>query len=135
MSLRREESFMYDREPKFPLHAADNSVRLEYTLRGLTHVESRRGRLIRISRSCAMIELQTGSAVAAEVNLQIPDARLDKIGCVKTVEKRGTINPDMVIVTLRFLRTLSDKEVQRVLDQSIGAKEAARRMPNIVMAN
>ena len=128
----REESFMYDKEPKFPMEATHNAARVEYTRNGLTHLESRRCTLVRISVSSAMIEFQTDGQVADQMNLDIPDARIEKLGCMKVRESKSRMSGDKVTVTLRFLRMLTDRELQSVLKHSLLEKrEGAGRRPAI----
>lgn len=130
--LSREESFMYDKEPKFPLEATNNGARVEYTLNGLSHTESRRCTLLRISRSSAMVEFETDGRVADQLNLAIPDARLEKIGCVKVAEQKSRMSGSKVTVTLRFLKLLEEKDVAKVLAlSSLERKDGPGRRPAI----
>jgi hypothetical protein len=132
--LGREESQMYDREPKYPLQATSNAAHIEYTLRGLTHLESRRCTLVRISKSSAMVEFQTELDVADQVFLSIPDARVERIGCVKIAQVQTRLSEAKVTVTLRFLKPLEDRQLSSILANSLTARSAgAPRMPNILM--
>jgi hypothetical protein len=130
--LGREESHMYDKEPKFPLEATANAARIEYTLRGLSHLEGRRCNLTRISKSSAMVEFATDHPVADQVFLSIPDARIERIGCVKVNEMRNRISENKVTVTLRFLTLLDDRQLGAILSHSSIAMPGPR-MPNIVL--
>jgi hypothetical protein len=133
--LSREESFMYDKETKFPLEATNNAARVEYMRNGLTFTESRRCKLSRISRSGAIIEFSVDAALPDAMTLDIPDARIEKIGCVKAGERRTTIGEKSVNVTLRFLRMLSEKELASIKQHSLLPNGQPQRMPNVVLGN
>lgn len=106
--LREEESFMYDREPRFPMVDTLNAARIEYTENGMTHLASRRCDIIRISKSTAILGLLTAYKLPTECYLDLPDARITKIGCkVMKVNVNNTIE-------VRFLRILNDKELNRI---------------------
>lgn len=106
--LSREESFMYDREPGFEMVPTMNAARIEYTEKGLMHMASRRCDLIQISRSSAILSLLTQYKLPEECYLDLPDARIRKVGC-----KVMKINPNNTIL-VRFLRILNDKELNRI---------------------
>ncbi|WP_416798015.1 hypothetical protein [Ciceribacter azotifigens] len=106
--LQREESFMYDREGRFRMEDTRNAARIEYTEKGVMHMASRRCDVIRISRSSAILGLLTQYTLPQQFYLDIPDARISKIGCVlMKVFVNNTIE-------VRFLRLLSEKELDRI---------------------
>lgn len=106
--LSREESFMYDREGRFKLEDTLNAARLEYTENIITNVASRRCDIIQISRSEAVLSLLTKYTLPENFNLDIPDARIHKIGCVVM---RVNVNDT---IRVRFLRLLTQKELDRI---------------------
>ena len=106
--LRQEESFMYDREPRFPMVDTANAARMEYTLNGMTHLESRRCDVVKISKSQALLSLLTHFQFPTEFYLDLPDARIAKIGC-KVI--KATANNTLEV---RFLRLLDEKELNRI---------------------
>ena len=106
--LRGEESFMYDREPRFPLVDTINAGRIEYTENGMTHMASRRCDVLKISKSTAILGLLTSYKLPTDCYLDFPDARITKIGCkVMKVNANNTLE-------VRFLRLLTDKELNRI---------------------
>jgi hypothetical protein len=106
--LSREESFMYDREGRFKMEDTMNAGRLEYTENILTNTASRRCDIIQISRSEAMLSLLTQYTLPESFNLDIPDAHIDKIGCVvMRINANNTVR-------VRFLRLLTQKELDRI---------------------
>lgn len=106
--LQREESFMYDREGRFHMEDTRNAARIEYTEKGVMHMAARRCDVIRISRSSAILGLLTQYTLPQQFYLDIPDARISKIGCVlMKVFVNNTIE-------VRFLRLLSEKELDRI---------------------
>lgn len=106
--LNREESFMYDREAKFPLQETRNAARIEYTEKGVMHMAARRCDILKISKSTAILGLLTQFYVPRQFYLDIPDARITKIGCVliRTYADNR--------IEARFLRLLTDKELNRI---------------------
>ncbi|MCM2440645.1 hypothetical protein GOZ78_21890 [Agrobacterium vitis] len=106
--LRREESFMYDREGRFRMEDTMNSGRLEYTEKGMSHMASRRCDIIRISQSGALISLLTQFNLPKQFYLDIPDARINKVGglLMKTFSNNTA--------EIRFLRLLTQKELDRI---------------------
>lgn len=106
--LRDQESFMYDREPRFPMVDTVNAARIEYAENGMTHLASRRCDIIKISKSTAILALLTQYKLPTECYLDLPDARIRKIGCkVMKVNLNNTVE-------VRFLRLLDDKELNRI---------------------
>jgi hypothetical protein len=104
---------MYDREPRFPMVDTMNAARIEYTEKGMTHLASRRCDIIRISKSTAILSLLTQYKLPTDCYLDLPDARITKIGCkVLKVNLNNTIE-------VRFLRLLTDKEMNKIFVYSI----------------
>lgn len=106
--LKREESFMYDREARFPMEDTMNAARIEYTEKGVMHLAARRCDIIKISVSGAVIGLLTQYNLPQQFYLDIPDARITKIGCLlMKVFANNTAE-------VRFLRLLNQKELDRI---------------------
>ncbi|PZU81091.1 MAG: hypothetical protein DI528_21770 [Shinella sp.] len=106
--LKREESFMYDREARFPMEDTMNAARIEYTEKGVMHLAARRCDIIKISVSGAVIGLLTQYNLPQQFYLDIPDARISKIGCLlMKVFANNTAE-------IRFLRLLNQKELDRI---------------------
>lgn len=99
---------MYDRENRFRMEDTMNAGRLEYTENGMTHVAARRCDVIRISRSGAVISLLANVNLPKQFYFDIPDARISKVGALlmKTFPNNTA--------ELRFLRLLSEKELDRI---------------------
>ncbi len=106
--LKREESFMYDRESRFKMEDTMNAGRIEYTEKHVMHMAARRCDVVRISMSGAMLALLTQTNLPTEFVLDIPDARIMKIGCVLMRQNANNT------VDVRFLRLLTQKELDRV---------------------
>lgn len=106
--LSREESFMYDRESRFKLEDTMNAGRIEYTEKGVMNMASRRCDIIRISQTEAVLAMLTNYNIPQQFYLDIPDARITKIGCLMM---RSNANNT---VNVRFLRTLAQKELDRI---------------------
>jgi hypothetical protein len=106
--LNKEESFMYDREGRYKMEDTMNAARIEYTEGVVTRVASRRCDLIRISPSTAVLSLLTQYHVPQQFYLDIPDARIAKIGCVLM---KTFINNT---IEARFLKLLTKKEMDRI---------------------
>lgn len=106
--LNREESFMYDREARFPMEDTMNAARIEYTEKGVMHLTARRCDVLKISMSSAVLGIVTLFDLPRQFYLDIPDARITKIGC--TLMKTFINNTAEV----RFLRLLSQKELDRI---------------------
>jgi len=98
--LKREESFMYDRENRFRMEDTMNAARIEYTEKGVMHMAARRCDVIRISLSGAVLGLLTQYNLPQQFYLDIPDARISKVGCM--LMKTFVNNT----VEVRFLRLL-----------------------------
>ena len=106
--LKREESFMYDREGRFKMEDTMNAGRIEYTEKHVMHMAGRRCDVIRISMSGAVLALLAKSELPGEFVLDIPDARIMKIGCVLMRQNANNT------VEVRFLRLLTQKELDRI---------------------
>ncbi len=106
--LQREESFMYDREVRFPMEDTMNAARIEYTEKGVMHMAARRCDVIKISMSGAIIGLLTQYNLPQQFYLDLPDARITKVGCLlmKTFANNTA--------EIRFLRLLTKKELDRI---------------------
>ena len=106
--LQREESFMYDREVRFPLEETMNEARIEYTEKGVMHMASRRCQVLGISPSGAVLGILTQFKLPQQFCLDIPEARISRVGCV--LMRTYTNNT----IEVRFLRLMTDKELHRV---------------------
>ena len=106
--LQREESFMYDREARFPMEDTMNAARIEYTEKGVMHMAARRCDVIKISVSGAILGLLTQYNLPQQFYLDLPDARITKVGCL--LMKTFANNTAEV----RFLRLLTKKELDRI---------------------
>jgi hypothetical protein len=99
---------MYDREARFRMEDTMNAGRLEYTENIVTNVASRRCDVVQISRAEGVLALMTQYTLPQQFYLDIPDARIMKIGCVLLrVNANNTIR-------VRFLRVLEQKELDRI---------------------
>ncbi|TKT59053.1 hypothetical protein FDR95_10220 [Rhizobiaceae bacterium LC148] len=106
--LNREESFMYDRESRFKMEDTMNAARIEYTEKGVLNMAQRRCDVLRISRSGAVLGLLTQYKLPEQFYLDIPDARISKIGCLLM---RANMNNT---IDVRFLSLLSQKDLDRI---------------------
>ncbi len=106
--LNKEESFMYDREQRFKMEDTMNAARLEYTENGVLNMAQRRCDVVKISLSSAVLALMTQYSLPKQFYLDIPDARIMKVGCVLM-----RVNPNNTI-DVRFLRLLTPKELNRI---------------------
>lgn len=90
------------------MEATCNAARIEYTENIVTNVASRRCDVVEISQAEATLALMTQYTLPKEFYLDIPDARLTKIGCIlMRVNANNTIK-------VRFLRLLTQKELDRI---------------------
>ncbi|SFB09744.1 hypothetical protein SAMN03159496_01835 [Rhizobium sp. NFR07] len=106
--LNKEESFMYDREQRFKMEDTMNAGRIEYTEKAILNMAQRRCDVLRISLSEAVLGLLTQYNLPEQFYLDIPDARISKVGCLlMRVNTNNTIN-------VRFLRLLTQKELDRI---------------------
>ncbi|MDI7863438.1 hypothetical protein MRS76_15890 [Rhizobiaceae bacterium n13] len=99
---------MYDREARFRMEDTMNAARIEYTEKGVTHMAARRCDVLRISQSSALLGILTQFSLPRQFYLDIPDARISKVGCV--LMKTYVNNT----VEVRFLRLLTAKELDRI---------------------
>ncbi|WP_442219758.1 hypothetical protein [Rhizobium sp. 2YAF20] len=106
--LNKEESFMYDREGRYRMEDTMNAARIEYTEKGVMNMASRRCDIIRISRSGAILAILTQYNLPKQFYLDIPDARIVKVGCMlMKVFANNTVE-------VRFLRLMSEKELNKL---------------------
>lgn len=121
--LNKEESFMYDREKSFPMEDTCNEARIEFTESGgLVNLVSRRGVIVKLSRSGAVITMTTKFQLPRNFYLDIVSARLPMIGCLTQ-----RVYPNDV-VEARFLRMLSDKDLQRIFVYSTHRNHQGRTL-------
>lgn len=106
--MSKEESFMYDREGRLPLVDTMNAARIEYTEKAVMHLASRRCDLIKISPTAAVLVINTSFSVPRSFYLDIPDARINRVGCV--LMKMHATN----IIEARFLSRMSDRDLNRI---------------------
>ena len=120
--LNKEESFMYDREVRFKMEDTMNAGRLEYTEKGVMHMASRRCDVLRISLSGATLGILTNYNLPQQFYLDIPDARIMKVGCLlMRTNANNTIE-------VRFLRLLDKKELNRIFVFSTHPSHRDRKM-------
>ena len=106
--LNKEESFMYDREGRYKMQDTMNAARIEYTEKGVMHLASRRCDIVKISMSGAVLAILTQYNLPKQFYLDIPDARINKVGCVlMKVFPNNTVE-------VRFLSLLSEKEMNKI---------------------
>ncbi|WJH39017.1 hypothetical protein N7E02_19130 [Aliirhizobium terrae] len=99
---------MYDREQRFKMEDTMNAGRIEYTEKAILNMAQRRCDVLRISMSEAVLGLLTQYNLPEQFYLDIPDARISKVGCLlMRVNINNTIN-------VRFLRLLTQKELDRI---------------------
>ncbi|MGA1800714.1 hypothetical protein [Rhizobium sp. HT1-10] len=106
--LNKEESFMYDREGRYKMQDTMNAARIEYTEKGVMNLASRRCDIVKISMSGAILAILTQYNLPKQFYLDIPDARIKKVGCVlMKVFPNNTIE-------VRFLSLLTEKEMNKI---------------------
>lgn len=106
--LNKEESFMYDREGRYKMQDTMNAARIEYTEKGVMHLASRRCDIVKISMSGAILAILTQYNLPKQFYLDIPDARIKKVGCVlMKVFPNNTVE-------VRFLSLLTEKEMNKI---------------------
>jgi hypothetical protein len=106
--LSKEESFMYDREKRFPLEETMNEARIEYTEKVVTNLAARRCDLIGISKSGAILAINTKFNLPRQFYLDVPDAKVNRVGCMlMRVNANNTIEA-------RFLSLMSDRDLDRI---------------------
>ncbi|MDX3926345.1 MAG: hypothetical protein QHC90_11160 [Shinella sp.] len=107
--LNKEESFMYDREKTFPMEDTCNEARIEFTESGgIVNLVSRRCQIVKLSKSGAVLAISTKFQLPRNFYLDIVSARIPMIGCLV---QRVHAND---IVEARFLRLLSDRDLNRI---------------------
>jgi len=85
-----------------------NAARIEYTEKGVMHLASRRCDIVKISMSGAILAILTQYNLPKQFYLDIPDARINKVGCVlMKVFPNNTVE-------VRFLSLLSEKEMNKI---------------------
>lgn len=106
--LNKEELFMYDREARFKMHDTMNAARIEYTENGVMNMAQRRCDVLQISETEAVLGIITQYHLPKQFYLDIPDARISKVGCIlMRVNTNNTIQ-------VRFLKMLTKKEMNRI---------------------
>ena len=114
---------MYDREKSFPMEDTCNEARIEFTQNGgLVNLVSRRGVIIKLSRSGAVINMTSKFQLPRNFYLDIVSARIPMIGCLTQ-----RVHPNDV-VEARFLRLLSDKDLQRIFVYSTHRNHQGRTL-------
>ncbi|CDN52650.1 MULTISPECIES: hypothetical protein [Neorhizobium] len=99
---------MYDREARFKMEDTMNAARIEYTENGVMNMAQRRCDVIRISMSGAVLGILTQYNLPKQFYLDIPDARISKVGCLlMRTNANNTIE-------VRFLSLLTKKELDRI---------------------
>lgn len=99
---------MYDREGRYKMEDTMNAARIEYTEKAVMNLAARRCDLIKISQSEAILALMTQYQLPQQFYLDVPDARISKIGCVLLrVNVNNTIH-------VRFLKLLTQKDMDRI---------------------
>ena len=99
---------MYDREARYRMEETMNAARIEYTEKGVTHMASRRCDIFRISKSGAGLAILTQFNLPRQFYLDIPDARIVKVGCVlMKVFANNTVE-------VRFLSLISEKDMNKI---------------------
>lgn len=118
--LSKEESFMYDREKRFPMEDTMNAARIEFTEKGVMHLGARRCDLIKVSRSGAVIAINTQFTLPKQFYLDVPDARISRVGCI--LMKVFASN----IAEIRFLSMMSEKDLDKIFVYSTHPKHRNR---------
>lgn len=106
--LSKEESFMYDRETRYRMEDTMNAARIEYTEKAVMNLAARRCDVLRISMSGAVLGILTQYNLPKQFYLDIPDARINKIGCMLMRQNANNT------IDVRFLRLLTKKELDRI---------------------
>ncbi len=114
--LNKEESFMYDREHRFPMEETMNAARLEYTEKGVMHMAARRCDLIMIGPSGAVLALNTRFNLPEQFYLDVPDAKIARVGCLMMrIYANNTVQ-------VRFLSIMPQKDIDRIFVYSTHPK-------------
>jgi hypothetical protein len=106
--MSKQESFMYDREGRIPLVDTMNAARIEYTEKAVMHLASRRCDLVKISPVAAVLVINTQFTVPKSFYLDVPDARINRIGCVLMKVHANNM------IEARFLSRISDRDLNRI---------------------
>lgn len=106
--LSKEESFMYDRETRYRMEDTMNAARIEYTEKAVMNLAARRCDVLRISMSGAVLGILTQYNLPKQFYLDIPDARINKIGCLLMRQNANNT------IDVRFLRLMTQKELDRI---------------------
>jgi hypothetical protein len=99
---------MYDREARYKMEDTMNAGRIEYTEKAILNMAQRRCDVLRISLSGAVLGILTQYNLPKQFYLDIPDARIMKVGCLlMRTNANNTIE-------VRFLRLMTQKELDRI---------------------
>lgn len=118
--LSKEESFMYDREKRFAMEETMNAARIEYTENAVKNLAARRCDLIAISKSGAILAINTKFSLPKQFYLDVPDAKVNRVGCtLMRVNANNTIE-------VRFLSMMPDRDLDRIFVYSTHPKHRNR---------
>lgn len=118
--LSKEESFMYDREKRFPMEETMNAARIEYTENAVKNLAARRCDLVAISKSGAILAINTKFSLPKQFYLDVPDAKVNRVGCtLMRVNANNTIE-------VRFLSVMPDRDLDRIFVYSTHPKHRNR---------
>jgi hypothetical protein len=111
---------MYDREKRFPMEETMNAARIEYSEKVVTNLASRRCDLIAVSKSGAILAINTKFALPEQFYLDVPDARISRVGCtMMRVYANNTVE-------VRFLSLMPDRDIERIFVFSTHPKHRNR---------
>ena len=108
--MSKEESQMYDREGRDPLVDTTNAARIEYTEKAVMHLASRRCDLIKISPTAAVLAINVSFAVPKSFYLDIPDARINRVGCLLMKTHPNNIIRDNASFMTAYLSRIRAKQ-------------------------
>jgi hypothetical protein len=118
--LSKEESFMYDREKRFAMEETMNAARIEYTEKVVMNLAARRCDLIAISKSGAILAINTKFNLPKQFYLDVPDAKVNRVGCtLMRVNANNTVE-------VRFLSMMPDRDLDRIFVYSTHPKHRNR---------
>lgn len=118
--LSKEESFMYDREKRFPMEETMNAARIEYTEKVVMNLAARRCDLVAISQSGAIIAINIKFNLPKQFYLDVPDAKVSRVGCtLMRINANNTIE-------VRFLSMMSERDLDRIFVYSTHPKHRGR---------
>jgi hypothetical protein len=86
----------------------------------VTNLAARRCDLIAISKSSAVLAINTKFALPKQFYLDVPDAKVNRVGCILM---RVNINNT---VEVRFLSLMSDRDLDRIFVYSTHPKHRNR---------